>query len=437
MTDRSDPLLFQNFNNKQEIYFSNGEKINIDEFSCDVIKSAPFWYSVKIEDFTKLSNSDYFQKFKKPYLIYHNGFECPQMSIIQFNDKEIKLLNQEGLHIFLTENLVKYTGDRKFVSKQNLKDKIHEFKFGVNTGVYENLRCAQFDSIQDLVRNNNLKNVHVYTIELDVDIVFSKKYPELMFHWKDTYIFKSIADFTVIAPVTKLPPRFKFINFNWRYDFYRDLVVSYLATTNSKFSWYYKSDIEKIKSNLWFDINKWKDSYVYSRITAGMKFLNENVPINLDKAISNSIELSGTMSDMLKLPDTEVPPFINSKVFEDVFCAVVTESVFLEPTSSASEKTLFAIYNKTPFISVGPPGTLKYLRKLGFKTFDDFWNEDYDNELDHESRLLKIFQVIDFIDNKSLSELNQIYDKMQSILNFNYHRLLELKENNLWLDQVQ
>jgi hypothetical protein len=70
-------------------------------------------------------------------------------------------------------------------------------------------------------------------------------------------------------------------------------------------------------------------------------------------------------------------------------------------------------------ILVAPPRTLEYLKTFGFKTFDRWWDESYDQEEDHEKRLMKIFDVIDFINSKSLEELKTIYEEMRGILEHN------------------
>jgi N-glycosylase/DNA lyase len=40
-------------------------------------------------------------------------------------------------------------------------------------------------------------------------------------------------------------------------------------------------------------------------------------------------------------------------------------------------------------------------------------------EEDHEERLIKIFKLIDFINDKSLEELEEIYNEMSDILEHN------------------
>ena len=43
-----------------------------------------------------------------------------------------------------------------------------------------------------------------------------------------------------------------------------------------------------------------------------------------------------------------------------------------------TEKTWKAVAMQHPFMIAGEPGTLEYMRKLGFETFENLWDESYD-----------------------------------------------------------
>ena len=60
-----------------------------------------------------------------------------------------------------------------------------------------------------------------------------------------------------------------------------------------------------------------------------------------------------------------------------------------------TEKTYKPIYTGHPFIIWGNPGTLTYLRSIGYKTFPTLFDESYDNELDPVKRLeMIILQIV-------------------------------------------
>lgn len=50
-----------------------------------------------------------------------------------------------------------------------------------------------------------------------------------------------------------------------------------------------------------------------------------------------------------------------------------------------------------PLLIVSAPGALQELRNLGFKTWGDFWDESYDQELDFQKRIDKIMNVVNYL----------------------------------------
>ena len=69
-----------------------------------------------------------------------------------------------------------------------------------------------------------------------------------------------------------------------------------------------------------------------------------------------------------------------------------------------------------PIIVVAPPYTLEYLKTFGIKTFDKWWDESYDREENHYQRIKKIFNLIDYINSKSIEELKIMYNEMKEII---------------------
>lgn len=84
-----------------------------------------------------------------------------------------------------------------------------------------------------------------------------------------------------------------------------------------------------------------------------------------------------------------------------------------------SEKTYHCINSKTPFLLCGQPFTLKHLREIGFKTFNDYWDESYDEELNTDKRGDMICNVIDQIE----VDYKKLFKDVQHILEHNYKHL--------------
>lgn len=119
-----------------------------------------------------------------------------------------------------------------------------------------------------------------------------------------------------------------------------------------------------------------------------------------------------------------------SDFYNDFFLEVVLETVFDYPHVFVSEKTLKPLLCKTPFVMFSAKGTLSYLKKHGFKTFDNFWDESYDDESDSQLRFLKCCDITKNIITKPLDELDNMYRAMTPILEHNRARLFEYIETD-------
>ena len=110
----------------------------------------------------------------------------------------------------------------------------------------------------------------------------------------------------------------------------------------------------------------------------------------------------------------------SSFYFDNTFCHIVTETLFYGPTLHLTEKSLRPIVNRRPFILVGPQGSLAYLRKYGFKTFSDFWNEDYDLIENDAERLDAVMDLIKTINDIPLPKMQEKLAAMKDVLAHNY-----------------
>lgn len=123
----------------------------------------------------------------------------------------------------------------------------------------------------------------------------------------------------------------------------------------------------------------------------------------------------------------EVSKKTDIDVIKSTFVSLITESDVNDDVLFISEKTFKPIYNCQPFIILGNVGTLRYLKEFGFKTFDNWWDESYDNESNLTKRIDKILNVLEFICNKSDDELIVILNEMEETLIHNQTLLMQKK----------
>ena len=106
-------------------------------------------------------------------------------------------------------------------------------------------------------------------------------------------------------------------------------------------------------------------------------------------------------------------------IWKSSFLHVVPETVV--DRVHLTEKIFKPIVLKQPFVLLNGAGGLEYLRSYGFKTFSDFWSEEYDTIDNLDQRLQSAADVVNYVGSCSLSELEQMRDKMKQILEHNYN----------------
>ena len=105
-------------------------------------------------------------------------------------------------------------------------------------------------------------------------------------------------------------------------------------------------------------------------------------------------------------------------------CCMHTDGVFI------SEKVYKPIAHRHPFIVAGLPGTLKFMRVVGYKTFDGIFNEDYDTIEDDNTRLEAIEKEILRLTNLTDNEWVELQVQLKPIIDYNYKHFLALKKLN-------
>jgi hypothetical protein len=108
-------------------------------------------------------------------------------------------------------------------------------------------------------------------------------------------------------------------------------------------------------------------------------------------------------------------------LFRSAMWHLVTETVFYDSKLHLTEKIFKPIVARRPFILVGAPGNLQYLKDYGFKTFSKYIDESYDLETDPDIRLAKITTEIEKLCDLPRAELEDMFDDMQDILEFNFN----------------
>ena len=99
---------------------------------------------------------------------------------------------------------------------------------------------------------------------------------------------------------------------------------------------------------------------------------------------------------------------------------IVTETIYFDSKLHLTEKIFKPIVARRPFILATAPGNLAYLKSYGFRTFDQWIDESYDEEPDHYIRIEKITSEIARLCAMRPDLLEQMYAEMQETLEYNF-----------------
>ena len=116
---------------------------------------------------------------------------------------------------------------------------------------------------------------------------------------------------------------------------------------------------------------------------------------------------------------------------------VVTETVYKGRKNHLTEKSFKPIVMQQPFIIQSCKGSLEYLRRYGFRTFGDFWDESYD-EADDSTRTYEIGKLLQDINTMSQKEKAQLQTAVNSTVEHNYNWFYSAEfEKLLWQELTE
>jgi hypothetical protein len=362
-------------------------------------------------------------KNQNPWLYWRGYGYIHQLDQIELSNAQLLQITELGLDIYLNELCIFYKNYRPIGLPLDTDSNQTYIQREYSHCVYEfdstdNLRSYDIDSIEKFSMKYGISNIRIHTCHYGSEEYLKKQYPSLDFSSYNSclpslvlYINRLYNDLNKIKNVKKT-----FITPLWRYTNLRHMLASIMVRKDSYLSWYYFGSLDILKKNLWFDLEN-IDPFIVDRITSGCESLDKVYSID-NVSTKKPIELNGK-NDLWKYPEGYDGYYIENILndyYNSSFCAIVSESIFAQPFTTISEKTMIAMKCLTPFVVLGAPGTLTYLKNLGFKTFDKWWDESYDLEQNHYKRFQKIISIIDYIETLNI---NDTLADMQSVLEHN------------------
>jgi hypothetical protein len=140
--------------------------------------------------------------------------------------------------------------------------------------------------------------------------------------------------------------------------------------------------------------------------------------------------------DSTSVAESNDSAIYNPVDFNNTAISVVLETIF-DSRIHLTEKILRAIACAHPFILAAGPGSLRLLKHYGFKTFDPYINENYDNELDDQKRLLMISNEMKRISTLSKQDQDAMISAIRKIAKFNQERFFSSQFHKQIVQELQ
>jgi hypothetical protein len=209
--------------------------------------------------------------------------------------------------------------------------------------------------------------------------------------------------------------KYLFLCYNRRFSECRLFLINELMNKKLFNNGYISLGIPNKNHQKYTDFNHYDNpEYDYDNIVNNLPFLIDNKTVEFN--LAKNIEIED---------------------YKRTFISIVSETLVECDTLFISEKTWKPIMVGHPFIIYGNPNTLKYLKELGYKTFDRWIDESYDLEKNWVIRCKMIVNEIDKLNKYSIDELKNIRNEMFEICNYNKNHFNELlKENYIGTESI-
>ena len=169
--------------------------------------------------------------------------------------------------------------------------------------------------------------------------------------------------------------------------------------------------------------------------------LTGNIKYKLVEAADKFIKKLPIEMDTENLNESEKESFESMRSFKkeiylDSYIHIITETNFSKDIFP-TEKLINPITVLQPFILFGAAGYLNYIKELGFKTFDGFIDESYDEEQDAGKRFEMLCNEIERLSKLSLKEIHNWYISIIPILEYNRNFAMEFANKPMFIENLK
>jgi len=186
-------------------------------------------------------------------------------------------------------------------------------------------------------------------------------------------------------------------------------------------------------------LNMWNNSY-FSYTGYQYETSAQDAEIIDDWEALDSDLKSNTAAFELKIPykvdelldaDHNNHKLINKDFYTNAYWNIVVETHFKQNTIFLTEKTFKPILNMQPFIIVGNTGSVKMLKQLGYQSFSDIIDEQYDDITNDIDRMRELITLCFSLANRTNKEHMGMQAAMKETLEYNQKHFIKPKTQRI------
>jgi hypothetical protein len=294
-------------------------------------------------------------------------------------------------------------------------------------GIYHNLVIKENIPAEQIIIMSSVPTMIDHVKQLAREL----QQPEIKVEWFSLFEW-SLRDYVLhsnhLLPQTLERKNYnkKFINFNRRWRLHRPLLVMILRDRDLIKHGYVSLGESDLPGGNWERKINELQRY-YKDAPQILEIIDRNHDI---------VDMPNLYLDTMDLVTNRAEQTDSTNLYySDSYFSVITETTYHTDSGHdgvpfLSEKVFKAVAMKHPFILVTAPNTLRYLKKLGYKTFSSIIDESYDTELNDAARIIKIADEIQRLCNLSETELDLFLESARQICSYN-HKILKYQRTTI------
>ncbi len=358
----------------------------------------------------------------RPWIMM-NG-DTPVISNVLLDPEEKQRVLTEGLAVYMYEPIFL----KNHMGRRNVEFFNTDLSFEETEKLQKNVGCIELDALLLFFRYNQMKpktTIYLCDYRLGEFLSLWPRYRDFKFETLDVFLInealfrKTQAHFFTF----KNEPQKSLTCFNFRYEAFREIVVAYLRSKNlhqdSQITFYHQHDSEIFNERCDLPMTSMKH---WPDILHGIKIMQSELPYAVDAKNPALVDpRKHEIPDMLEDANMR-PEDTTLKIYRNAFLALACETRFFPSRGIITEKTFLPIAAARPFVLVGSPYLLRYMREMGFKTFHNYWDESYDileSPSERMDAILDLVTKLTQIDKKTQRDMLEAM-KPDLLYNFNY-----------------